>query len=260
MNKILKYSFYDLIRSKWTLIYFAFFATLTLSFFTLNNDPTKVLISLMNIILSLVPLVAISFGVMYYYNSQEFIHLLLAQPIKRSNIFLGQYLGLAISLSMSLTLGIVIPYLFFFSASPKVLLSFGTLICVGVILSFIFSGLGFLIGLRYDNKIKGFGLAILLWLFFVIIYDGIFLILLSSFSEYPLEKFAMGATIFNPIDMSRILITLQLDISAMMGYTGAVFRKFFGSGLGIAIVSVTVALWMLLPIFRIKSLSGSKDF
>jgi Cu-processing system permease protein len=260
MKKILKYSFYDLIRSKWTFVYCAFFAVLTLAFFILNNDASKVVTSLMNIILSLVPLVAISFGVMYYYNSREFIELLLAQPIRRRDIFLGQYLGVGTSLSLSIIFGMGLPFCIFGLSDGSVLLSFLTLMIVAVVLSFIFSGIGFYISMRNENKIKGFGLAILIWLFFVIIYDGIFLIALSVFSEYPLEKFALGATLFNPIDLSRILITLQLDISVMMGYTGAIFKMFFGSGLGMILVAISILFWLILPALGIRKLAISKDF
>ena len=56
----------------------------------------------MNVILLLVPLIATMFGVMYYYNSREFTELLLAQPIPRRHIFIGQYLGIAGSLSIIL--------------------------------------------------------------------------------------------------------------------------------------------------------------
>ncbi len=64
-----------------------------------------------------------------------------------------------------------------------------------------------------ENKIKGFGYAILMWLFFAVIYDGLFLISLVVFNEYPLEKFSLIATMSNPIDLSRILILLKLDIA-----------------------------------------------
>ena len=47
--------------------------------------------------------------------------------------------------------------------------------------------------------------------------------------DYPMEKPMIGLSALNPIDLSRILILLQLDVSAMMGYTGAVFEDFFGT-------------------------------
>ena len=113
MLKILKYSFYDLMRSRWSYVYFAFYLLLGIVLLFLNNDLSKAVITLMNIIIVLVPLIGTIFGVMYYYNSREFTELLLAQPLKRSTIFLGQYLGVALSLCMSLILGLGLPFVFY---------------------------------------------------------------------------------------------------------------------------------------------------
>ena len=100
-------------RSRWSYVYFAFYLLLGVVLLFLNNDLSKAVITLMNVIIVLVPLIGTIFGVMYYYNSKEFTELLLAQPLKRSSIFLGQYLGVAISLSMSLILGLGIPFIFY---------------------------------------------------------------------------------------------------------------------------------------------------
>ena len=113
MLKILKYSIYDLLRSRWSHVYFAFYLMLGFVLLFLNNDINKAVITMMNIIIVLTPLIGTIFGVMYYYNSKEFTELLLAQPLKRSSIFLGQYLGVALSLSMSLILGLCIPFVFY---------------------------------------------------------------------------------------------------------------------------------------------------
>ena len=247
-------------RSRWTYIYCGFYLLFTLSLFWLSNDLSKVIISLMNVILVLIPLIATMFGVMYYYNSREFTELLLAQPIKRGHIFLGQYLGVAISLSISLLIGVGLPFILYGIFGSAQIWNYFTLLLVGVLLSFIFSAIAFFIALKNENRIKGFGLAIVAWLFFAIVYDGLFLLALAAFSDYPLENFAIGASFFNPIDLSRILILLKLDISALMGYTGAVFQKFLGSGLGVATAILSLLCWVLLPVWRIKAVSMKKDF
>ena len=101
MYKILKYSFYDLSRSYWNIIYFLFFLVTTIGLVQLSGDHSRSLVSMMNIVIILVPLIATLLGVMYYYNSRDFIELLLAQPLKRSSVFLGQYFGLVLSLGLS---------------------------------------------------------------------------------------------------------------------------------------------------------------
>ena len=260
MFKILKYSFYDLMRSRWSYVYFAFYLLLGIVLLFLNNDLSKAVITLMNVIIVLVPLIGTIFGVMYYYNSKEFTELLLAQPLKRSSIFLGQYLGVALSLSMSLILGLGIPFVFYGLFKSSVIWDFSLLLISGTFLTFIFSALAFNIALSNENKIKGFGYAILLWLFLAIIYDGLFLMTLILFEDYPLDKVSLIGTMCNPIDLSRTLILLKLDISALLGYTGAVFKKFFGTNTGLIISFASLILWVVLPTLRIVLKSKKKDF
>ena len=260
MLKILKYSFFDLMRSRWTYLYTAFYLLFTLALFWLSSDLSKVTISLMNVVLVLVPLIATMFGIMYYYNSREFAELLLAQPIRRTHIFLGQYLGVAASLSVSLLVGIGLPFVVYGLFASGEIWNFGTVLLVGIALSFIFSALAFLIALKNENRIRGFGLGILVWLLLAVVYDGLFLLLLATFSDYPIENFAIGASLFNPIDLGRILILLKLDISALMGFTGAVFQKFLGNGLGMAAAIGVLWLWVALPLLGIRRVALNKDF
>lgn len=260
MKKIFQYTLFDLIRSRWSLFYLGFFLLLTIVLLSFSGDVSKVIISLMNVVLILCPLIATMFGVMYAYNSREFTELLLAQPIRRTSIFGGQYLGLGVSQSLSLLIGIGGPFLFYGLFTSGEIWNFSILLINGVLLTFIFSGLAFLIALHNENRIRGFGLAILSWLFFAVIYDGILLLTLVMFREYPIESLALGLSLFNPIDLSRILILLKLDISALMGYTGAVFQRFLGSGLGMSLALGMLLLWIGLPALGIRWVALRKDF
>ena len=226
-----------------------FYLLLGIVLLFLNNNLSKAVITLMNVIIILVPLISTIFGVMYYYNSREFTELLLAQPVKRSSIFLGQYFGVALSLSLSLILGLGIPFMAYGIFKSNAIWDFSLLLITGSILTFIFTALAFNIALANENKIKGFGYAILLWLFMAVIYDGIFLMLLLIFEEYPLDSFSLGATLFNPIDLSRVLILLKLDISALLGYTGALFQKFFGTNVGVLLSAAALCFWVAVPTY-----------
>ncbi|MGB5818952.1 MAG: ABC-2 transporter permease [Saonia sp.] len=260
MLKILKYSFYDLIRSRWSYVYFLFYMALGFVLLFLNNDVSKAVITLMNVIIVLVPLIGTIFGVMYYYNSKEFTELLLALPIKRSSIFLGQYLGVAGSLTLSLVLGLGIPFVLYGLFQSDTIFDFSLLLITGGFLTLIFTALSFNIALSNENKIKGFGYAVLLWLFLAVIYDGLFLMSLIVFEEYPLDAFSLAATMLNPIDLSRTLILLELDISALLGYTGAVFKNFFGTDQGLFISLLMLVLWTVAPVWRLVYKSKKKDF
>jgi len=260
MFKILTYSFFDLMRSRWSYVYFLFYLLLGFILFFLNNDVAKAVITLMNIIIVLTPLIGTVFGVMYYYSSREFTELLLAQPLKRSTIFLGQYLGLSLSLALSFVAGLGIPFVIYGIFQSSAIWDFTTLLMIGGFLTFIFVALAYNIALIFDDKIKGFGIAIIGWLFLAAIYDGLFLLAMIMYDDYPLDKFALGATMLNPIDLSRILILLKLDISALLGYTGAIFQKFFGTALGMALSTSVLSLWIIGPAALLVWQSKRKDF
>ncbi|HLT95103.1 MAG TPA: hypothetical protein VKZ56_11105 [Membranihabitans sp.] len=260
MYKILKYSISDLLRSRWSYVYFLFYLVLGFVMLFLNHDLSKGVITMMNVIVVLVPLIGTIFGVMYYYNSREFTELLLAQPIRRSTIFLGQFLGVALSLTMCLVLGLGIPYLAYGLSRSDAIWDFAMLILIGALLTFIFTALAFNMAIANENRIKGFGYAILTWLFMAVIYDGLFLMALIAFEQYPLDNFSLVATVFNPIDLSRLIILLKLDISALLGYTGAVFKQFFGTQLGLITSVITLILWSILPVVSFVRMGGRKDF
>lgn len=260
MLKILKYTFFDLIRSRWSYVYLLFYLALGFVLLFLNNDVAKAVITLMNVITILVPLIGTIFGIMYFYNSREFTELLLAQPVRRASIFLGQYLGVAGSLSLSLVLGLGLPFAVYGLFKSNAIWDFALLICSGAFLTAIFTALSFNIALHHENRIKGFGYAVLLWLFMAVIYDGLFLLSLIVFEEYPLDNFSLVATMLNPIDLSRILILLKLDISALLGYTGAVFKSFFGTGWGFFLSLTMLCCWTAIPVWLLVRNARKKDF
>lgn len=260
MFKVFKYSLFDQIRSKWIYLYAFFFFVVCYAMLYLNNDLMSGLTNMLNISLLICPLVSIIFGTMYFYNSREFTQLLLAQPINRKTILLGQYFGLSTSLSIAYLLGNSIPFIIYGIIISDILINFIMLIIAIVSLTFVFSSFALMISLVTDNRIRGFGFSIFLWLFMAFIYDGIFLLILFLFSDYPMEIFSISTTMCNPIDLARILIMLKLDVTSMLGYTGAVFNKFFGSQLGILISSIALLLWLILPIILSIKIGNSKDF
>ncbi|MDB5263513.1 MAG: hypothetical protein JWQ14_2796 [Adhaeribacter sp.] len=259
LGKIIKYSFYDTLRSWWALLYGLFFLIIASTLLYFSGDFNKAIVSLLNIVLLLVPLISTVFGTMYSYNSREFTELLLAQPLKRNHIFLGQYLGLTLSLVLSLSLGLGIAFLLFAGTAAESANLFMLILC-GCLLTGIFTGLAFLISVLFEDRIKGFGIAILVWLFAAVIYDGLFLAFLVAFNDYPLEKATIGLTMFNPIDLSRIMILLRLDTAALLGYTGAVFNKFFGTWQGTMVSFFALLVWVLVPLLLFLKKVQRKDF
>ena len=128
-----------------------------------------------------------------------------------------------------------------------------------MILSVIFVAIAMLATVKTRDKAKGVGVSILLWLYFSLLFDGLVLFLLFQFSDYPLEKAMVGMSMMNPIDLSRILILLKMDVSALMGYTGAIFKNFFGTQAGVLISFMILLLWIVLPAWLSVRIFNRKD-
>ncbi len=242
MTRILKYVILDIIKNKIVIVYTIILALFSWSAFSLEDNETKGLLTLLNIILLTVPLVSILFSTIYIYNSGEFVELLVSHPIKRRRIWWSLFLGLSLSLSIAFILGAGIPILIFSSLSKALMM-----VSVGTLISIIFVAIAFLSSILSRDKAKGIGVSILLWLYFALLFDGLILFLLFQFGDYPIEKIMVGITALSPIDLSRILMLLELDASAMMGYTGAIFQDFFGTQLGLALSFLLLVLWAIIP-------------
>lgn len=242
MNRIIKFIVLDILKNKIVLVYTLILSVLTWSVFSLEDNSTKGILTLLNVVLLTVPLVSVIFSTIYLYNSSEFIELLLSQPINRSKIWWSLFFGLVISLLLSFFIGVGIPILIFVPENVGFMM-----LLVGLFITTVFVAIAFLSSILTRDKAKGIGISIMLWLFFALLFDGIVLFLLFQLADYPIEKMMVGITALNPIDLARILILLHLDVSAMMGYTGAIFKDFFGTSIGIALVFIILFLWIVIP-------------
>lgn len=242
MSRIIKFIVLDILKNKIVSMYTVLLAVLSWGVFALEDNSSKGMLSLLNVILLIVPLVSVIFSTIYLYNSSEFIELLVSQPIKRTKIWRSLFFGLSLSLGFSFLIGCGIPIVIYAPVNVGAMM-----ILVGVFVSTIFVSLAFLNSILTRDKAKGIGISILSWLFFSLLFDSLVLFILFQFADYPIEKMMVGIAALNPIDLARILILLHLDVSAMMGYTGAIFKNFFGTNLGIGIVFSILFLWILIP-------------
>ena len=253
-NKIQRFIVADILKNRIVLAYTFLLAVLSWSVFSLEDDSHKGVLTLLNLVLLTTPLVSIIFTTIYLYNSAEFIELLLSQPIRRGRIWTGLFLGLFFSLALAFMIGAGIPILLYVPGPPAVIL-----FVMGVLISAVFVALGFLCAILSRDKARGIGISILLWLFFSLLFDGLVLFLLFQFADYPIEKAMVAVSAMNPIDLARIFIILQLDVSAMLGYTGAIFKDFFGTGPGAAIGFSLLCLWVIIPYWVSRRMFVRKD-
>lgn len=254
MLKLSRYVLYDILRNKIVIAYTLFLFIVSFSMFRMEENSSKAILSLLNIVLIVLPLISLIFTTIHYYNSYEFIELMLSQPLSRTRILLSEFAGVCISLLSAFWIGVGVPVLLFSADDTGFALLF-----TGTALTIVFTSIAFLASVRSKDKARGIGFALLLWFYFALIYDGLVLLILFAFSDYPMEKFTLLLSALNPIDLGRIFIMLKMDISALMGYTGALYKDFFGSGKGVLFTSAVMALWAAIPLWLAVRSFRKKD-
>lgn len=243
--RILKAELRDVLRSRWLPGYGLLFLVLTDLLFRFGGTGDRVLLSLLNVVLLLVPLVSIVVGTMHLYQSREFVELLLAQPVGRRSLYGALWAGLTIPMALGFVAGVGLPFLWHGTGGAGATLL--TLLLAGAALTAVFTAIAFLIAVTFQDRAAGLGAAMLGWLLLAVVYDGLILVGTALLADYPLEGPVLTAVVLNPIDLARVLLLMKIDIGALMGYTGAVFERFFGSGRGVLVSGSALLAWVIVP-------------
>lgn len=251
----IKYILLDNLRNRFIIGYFFILLAASFGLLFLSNDADKGVLGISNIVLLMIPLISSIYTSISVYNSSDFTRLLLTQPISRLQIYFAYLISVVMALVIVFIVGIGIP-LMLYSGGEKIM----TVMFSGVMLSIIFPAISFLISLSIQDKVRGIGTVLFLWLYFVVVYDGIMLLFVRAMSDYPIEQYTMILTLLNPIDLCRILIMFSMDISVLMGLTGAVLQDFIGTSIGKWIIYTTLVIWAAIPILWAARIFNRKDF
>jgi Cu-processing system permease protein len=245
------------LRSRWVQIFAVTFALLTLaiSYFGMATAVvvgfegfTRTTASLLNLVLYLIPLIALTAGTLSFSGEKGAAEMLFAQPVLRSEVLLGKVLGLFSSLGTAVVFGfgvsgIVIAartgldgitrYLGFVALTLLLLLTF---LCLGALASVISEG-----------RARALGIALAMWFAFVLFYDlmavGLALLVSGHWSHTVILLSLFG----NPVDLARISGLLILGGATIFGAAGAELERSLGStGLAILVLSTAVLFWCVL--------------
>ncbi len=258
--RVARYQARDVLRSRWLAVYGVFFLAVTEGLLRFAGGDARAILSIASIVLYVVPLVTIAFATVYLYSAREFIELLLAQPVDRRRLFFGLYLGLSVPLVSALLIGVCAPFVVHGFDDPTQRAMLAALLGAGAALTMIFTGVAFCIALWCEDRLKGLGFAIGVWMLCAIVYDGLVMAVVAAFADYPLERVMLALTLTNPVDLARVTLLLQLDVSALMGYTGAVFQQFLGGAVGTLVAAGALSLWIAAPVALGLRAFRRKDF
>lgn len=255
MRIITRHITFDLLKNKFIIAFTLFLLLVTTSLLLIDNNIHKTILSLLNVVLFLIPLMSLIFTTIYVYNSIDFIELLLTQPIARISILKSFFYSFCICFFITILIAIGIPLVLFGISTETIML-----IASAMLLAFIFVAIGLGMATWIKDKAKGIGMCLLLWFYFVFLYDGLILLFLIFFNDYPIENITLLLTFLNPIDIIRINLLSVLDNVALLGFTGALFQEYF-KHLGQYIYSILgIILWILIPFLLARRIFLKRDF
>jgi Cu-processing system permease protein len=258
------------IRNRWTLVFACVFGVLVLSisYFGLVTAGTvgfqgfaRTSASLLNMVLYIVPLVALVTGTLSFTSEKSAGELLFSQPVTRGEILLGKFFGLFASI-LTATLvgfglaGVVVAT----NAGTEGSLRYPAFVAFSLLLALIFLSLSAFISALCQRKSKALGAALFVWFFFVLFYDLLVIGLTFLLKERTANAFIFGSLFGNPVDMVRVASLMTLNGKDIFGAGGAALLKFLGGeSASFALLLLALSCWVVLPLFMAQRLLSRQD-
>ncbi|MEZ4869968.1 MAG: ABC transporter permease [Caldilineaceae bacterium] len=248
----------DALRNRWFVLYTLAFTGLALAFSYLALAGAgmvgfagfgRTAASLINLVLLIVPLMALTIGAQSLAGEQErnTLAYLLTQPISRADIFVGKYLGLLLSLLASLTLGFGISGLVMAlngmgAADP---MAYVILVALAFLLSLTMLSVGFLISALTKRADVAVGIGLFLWLLFVFFGDlGMMGTALTM--RLPIDSL-FWLSLSNPLQVFKMAAILNIQATLdILGPAGIYAMQRYGDTLFVLFLGV-LAFWVLAP-------------
>ncbi len=247
----------DALRNRWFLLYTVAFTglALALSYMSLAGAGIaglagfgRTAASLINLVLLIIPLMALTVGAQSLAHEQEqgTLAYLLAQPVTRLEVFLGKYTGLALSLLASLALGFgvagVVLAISNGGGSPA---AYVGLMGQTFLLSLTMLSVGFLISALTKRAGVAVGIGLFLWLAFVFLGD-LGLMGTAMTMRLSVEQL-LWLSLANPLQVFKMASILEINATLdLLGPAGIFARQEYGERLRPAFLTLML-VWIAVP-------------
>ncbi|MFK0686538.1 ABC transporter permease subunit [Ochrobactrum sp. BD67] len=248
------------LRNRWVLATTLLLAALALSMTFLGSAPTGssvaaskldvVIVSLSSLTIFLIPLIAllISHDAIVGEMERGTMLLFLSYPISRFQLVLGKFIGQLAILAFATLFGYGAAAVLIVTGSgvdAGSWLSLLKLIISSVLLGAVFIAIGFLASTLVRERSTAAGIAIGVWLFFVLIYDAALLALLV-FDQGRIVGGGIlnGLLLLNPADTYRLL-NFGLGQAGYLTGMGGIAGN---ATLSTPALTLALGLWVMLPL------------
>jgi Cu-processing system permease protein len=258
------------IRNRWTLLFAGLFGILVLaiSYFGLVTGGSvgfqgfaRTSASLLNMVLYIVPLIALTMGTLSFNSEKSASELLFAQPVTRGEILFGKFLGLFASIFTATLVGFGLAGIIIAAkAGNDGVWRYPAFVAFSLLLALIFLSLSAFISTICRRKTRAFGVALFAWFFFVLFYDLLVIGGTFLFKERTANTLVFGSLFGNPVDMVRVASLMTLNGKDIFGAGGAALLRFLGGeALSLLILIIALGLWVVTPLVAAQRLIKHQD-
>ncbi|MGB3899966.1 MAG: ABC transporter permease [Mesorhizobium sp.] len=248
------------LRNRWVLAATGLLAALALTLAFLGSAPTGtvgagaldvVVISLASLTIFIVPLIAllISHDAIVGEIDRGTMTLLLSYPVRRSQLLLGKFLGHIAILAFATCVGYGLAAVAVLATGKAIgggsWTAFVAMTASSVLLGAVFVAIGYMVSALVRDRGTAGGIAIGIWLVFVILYDMALLgLLVADQGRFVGGGVLDALLLFNPTDAYRLLnLAGSDDIAAASGMAGVVQN----AALSPAVLLAALAAWVAAP-------------
>lgn len=248
------------LRNRWVLATTLLLAALALTLSFLGSAPTGnvgvnrldvVIVSLSSLTIFLVPLIALllSHDAIVGESERGTMFLLLSYPVGRSEVIFGKFLGHLAILGFATLFGYGAAAGALTTAGGDIALdswgAFAVVIVSSILLGAVFLAIGYLASTLVGERSTAGGIAIGIWLFFVLIYDMALLGGLVAAKGHAVPALLLDLLLLaNPTDVYRLLNLGAGNAGALSGMGGIAAH----SGLTPPVLVAALVLWTVFPL------------
>ena len=258
ISTIAQKELFDALQNRWFILYTLIFGGLALGLSTLARpdvqftelaEYNRTVASLINLVLLFVPLIGLMFGAASLAGERELgvLNYLLAQPVTRTEILLGKYVGMGTALILSLAFG--------FGSAGAILAWRGggenasgymQTVLLACLLALAMLSLGFLISAMARKTASALGGALFVWLLMVFIGD-LGLIGAAIVTQMPIKTTVMLAML-NPLQLFKMGSIFSAHASLeVLGPAGLYATETFGDQF-MPLMWAGLAVWIIVPL------------
>lgn len=220
----------------------------------------RLTVAVLPLALTLVPLAALLIGVTAA-ATDDATSFLLSQPVSRLQHLIGQWLGQAAALSVSLvagfgTGGAIVALLSGARDFPRL----GVLIGACVITAIAFLSISTLIVATVSRRSAAMGLAAFVWFCAVILYDAAMLTIAVSTTGVAGARVLFVSVFANVVDLARVLALLLAGTPHVLGAAGESWLRSLGGTQTAAVMSAAVlTAWIVVPLAVAMRIHETRD-